>query len=524
MPSDSASEKAVNAATPSVEHKTLGKVGSRDPETQHQLDSHAGEKVIELGHAAYALPAQKRRGGLLGFWDRPLTQIGIVGFICFLCPGMFNALSGIGGGGQVDPAPAVSSNIAIYACFAGFSFFAGSLHNIFGSKTLLFVGGLGYALYTSSFLSYNFNQNGAFVIAAGAVLGLCAALLWTSQGAIMMSYPIEGRKATGVALFWTIFNLGAVIGSAIAMGLNWNTGSASLSNGTYAAFVALTGCGAFVTLALKAPGKMLRDDGSPVVVPKHSHFLEEFQGLFRVLTTDPFIMALFPLFFASNFFYQWTFTAYNASLFTIRTRSLNSFLYWLAQMFGAFGIGFALDSKRLRRTSRAWLGWAIIFVLTMAVWGGAYHVQSGYTRATTIGAAKGSPLARPLTDVHDSGYGGLAVLYVLLGLLESCLQCWAYWLMGSLSNDLAKLAHFAGFYKCLQSTGAAVAFGLDHNNVSYMNQLATCWALCIAGLLCAAPVILFRITETTDVLQEKTVQGREEELKQINEKVVAALD
>lgn len=27
----------------------------------------------------------------------------MVAFVCFLCPGMFNALSGLGGGGKSDP-------------------------------------------------------------------------------------------------------------------------------------------------------------------------------------------------------------------------------------------------------------------------------------------------------------------------------------------------------------------------------------------------------------------------------------
>lgn len=58
----------------------------------------------------------------------------------------------------------------------------------------MFVGTLGYTLYIGSFLSYNFNKNGDFVTAAGAILGACAGLLWSSHGSIMLSYPTEGEK------------------------------------------------------------------------------------------------------------------------------------------------------------------------------------------------------------------------------------------------------------------------------------------------------------------------------------------
>ncbi len=32
----------------------------------------------------------------------PKVQLGLVAFVCFLCPGMFNALGGLGGGGKTD--------------------------------------------------------------------------------------------------------------------------------------------------------------------------------------------------------------------------------------------------------------------------------------------------------------------------------------------------------------------------------------------------------------------------------------
>src|ERR1700760_3999849 len=55
----------------------------------------------------------------------PQIQLLIVAFVCFLCPGMFNALTGMGGGGQVDKRPADDANVALYSTFAVVGFFAG---------------------------------------------------------------------------------------------------------------------------------------------------------------------------------------------------------------------------------------------------------------------------------------------------------------------------------------------------------------------------------------------------------------
>lgn len=81
-----------------------------------------------------------------------------------------------------------------YACFAGVSFFAGTIHNKLGTKLTLFMGACGYSLYIASFLSYNHNKNEGFVVAAGAILGVCASMFWTAQGAVMLSYPLEQDK------------------------------------------------------------------------------------------------------------------------------------------------------------------------------------------------------------------------------------------------------------------------------------------------------------------------------------------
>jgi len=54
----------------------------------------------------------------LPHYASPPVQLGLIAIVCFLCPGMFNALSGMGGGGQVDPHAADKANTALYSTFA----------------------------------------------------------------------------------------------------------------------------------------------------------------------------------------------------------------------------------------------------------------------------------------------------------------------------------------------------------------------------------------------------------------------
>jgi hypothetical protein len=73
-----------------------------------------------------------------------------------------------------------------------------------------------------------------FLIFAGGVLGVSAALLWSAQGAIMMSYPLEKDKGKAFGIFWAIFQFGSFIGSVIALAINIRSGKLSeVSTATY---------------------------------------------------------------------------------------------------------------------------------------------------------------------------------------------------------------------------------------------------------------------------------------------------
>jgi MFS family permease len=131
---------------------------------------------------------------------------------------MFNALNGLGAAGQFGKNAYASSasNSALYATFAVVGFFAGTVINALGIRIALSFGGLGYCVYISSYLSFNYTKNFGFVVFAGCLLGCCAGILWSAQGAIMMSYPPEKLKGRYISWFWIIFTSGSVIGSLVS--------------------------------------------------------------------------------------------------------------------------------------------------------------------------------------------------------------------------------------------------------------------------------------------------------------------
>ncbi|KAI3943567.1 hypothetical protein MKX01_004869 [Papaver californicum] len=137
-------------------------------------------------------------------YNSPLVQVCMIGLVCFCCPGMFNALSGMGGGGQVDHTAVNNANTALYTTFAVFGILDGGIYNILGPRYTLFAGCSTYVLYADAFLYYNHYKHQAFAIVAGAILGFGAGLLWAGQGAIMTSYPPQHRK--GILLSFGVFS------------------------------------------------------------------------------------------------------------------------------------------------------------------------------------------------------------------------------------------------------------------------------------------------------------------------------
>lgn len=293
------------------------------------------------------LPEPKNK--LMKFYSNNWTQIILISFICFCCPGMYNALTGLGGSGQVDSTVAANANVALLSCTAATALFiVAPLFWKLGPKILFLIGGWTYALYSGSLLNFNHNPNGAFVIAAGAILGIGASFLWVVQGAIMTSYVPENQKGRAIAVFWIIFNresvsrffphmaltvsaVGGGIGALASFGINYHSTTNTVTSSTYIALMVIMLFGWVLGVFLCSP-KRVRLIQLHRAEERENHSWKNIAVVTFKTIANWRVLLMLPLWFSANVFYSYQQNDVNGLIFNIRTRSLNSAFYWFAQM------------------------------------------------------------------------------------------------------------------------------------------------------------------------------------------------
>ncbi|KAK1225455.1 hypothetical protein PQX77_011604 [Marasmius sp. AFHP31] len=374
----------------------------------------------------------------------PTAQILLISLICFCCPGIRNAISGLGGSGQLDSTAAANGNVALLASTA--------------VSALIF---------------------------APPVFD------------IMVSYPIPEWKGRAIAMFWVIFNLGGAIGSFVSFGLNFHSSSGTVSDGTYGAFMAIMLIGWFLSVLVLPPHKVLRSDGThagppPIEGAKTSPVVSLKREISNLVTSlsNWRIILLVPMFFYANFFYSYQENSVNGDTFTLRTRSLNGAMYWTAQMFGGLAIGFLLDLRHLKfpylnlhlhltRRAQARVGWTFVFVTGMAIWGGGLAFQMWNDKQDER------------LDFGDARtYIGPFWLYFLYGAFDSFWQSFCYWMMASLAKSPQEAAKFVGLYKAVQAAGGAVSWRINALHYPAMTQFVINWSLIGASMVVALPSVL----------------------------------
>jgi hypothetical protein len=274
--------------------------------------------------------------------------------------------------------------------------------------------------------------------------------------------------------------MGGLLGGIIQFALNFNASNGDASLASYMVFVGIMVAGAaLAAFCIVDPSKVVKEDGTQAVMRPPKSPREEFADVAAVIF-DRNMLLLFVLFFGSNFFYTYQFDGVNGFMFNLRTRGLNASLYWGAQMGGAILIGYILDNKKYELGKRALIGFAVVAVAMNIFYAMGcfmeYNVLAGYN--------KENPLD-PKIDLTESRFIFPCIVFVLYGLGDSMIQAYAYWVMGALAKEDTNLcARYTGFYKGVQSLGAAVSWMLDIKafNIPYAFQFWCCWVLFVAAL------------------------------------------
>jgi hypothetical protein len=215
-------------------------------------------------------------------YRHPRVQVVVLGLVVFMTAGIYQVITALGGAGQQSPHLADSASITLFSIFMAFTLMAPAVLNYFGIRLTLAFGSLGYAAYSASLWCYNHTHNQPFVIFGGAWCGLSAAFLWVAERVGPVAYASEEKKGSYVATFWTVYQVGTMIGAAIPVGQNWNAGtsnSSTVSDGTYIGLFIIMLCGAGVALLLCPMDTVIREDGTRVTLPVSPFAVDSCQSL-----------------------------------------------------------------------------------------------------------------------------------------------------------------------------------------------------------------------------------------------------
>jgi len=494
---------------------------------------------------------RKRNTGPLGLYNAYSQNIAM-SFVVFTGPGLFNALQGLGNAGGSDPQVSGAMNAVLYLVMFLITPFGGFLFNLMGPRLMLALAPLGYVVYDLGVYFWGKNSDLAwFAILGAAILGVLASFLWTAAPAIALAYPVENRKGHYFSIFWAIFNFGSVIGGLIAFAVNFNiSGSPDVGAGTYFTFVALGGFGCVLgAVLITNPKNVVRSDGSMVEFKVADDWKQEIKHTFAMFA-NPTMLLFAPIAFFSNFMYPYHTGSVSGLLFNARTRGVGTAIFFgVSQMFGSYVLGtFILDSKKMRRTQRGWLGYAITIIACIGLWvfagyelfawKGGYNYQTDtpvghFDKDNQLCALTGPPLANQsmdyactaanacfngtfyeppacpqiegglqgagqLIDITESSRVALPmVLYFCMGMVDAFVQTYANWFFGTLSNNAADMARYGGFYKSMQSLGGFVSWAMDAFGVSYTDQFYVNCALLVVSIVTTF-ILTKSITDETE--------------------------
>ncbi|KAK7430499.1 hypothetical protein QQZ08_003018 [Neonectria magnoliae] len=373
----------------------------------------------------------------------------VIGSVGFLAPGLWNAMSSLGAGGAQKPYLVNAANALVFGLMGFFCLFGGPIANRIGLSWTLFLGAVGYPVYSAGLYCNNRFGNVWLVLVGAVCCGVSAGLFWVSEGAVALGYPEAGKRGKYMNIWLWFRTGGPLVGGAIVLGLNHSAEAkkkGKIDFNTYLIFVALQCVAAPMALALSRPEKVQRSDGTRVVVKAEASLKAEFKELWKVSKRKE-ILLLLPIFWAAYFNqYSGNFQTY---YFGVRARALIGFISNFGTLLSSQIVSMLLDYKGLSVKRRIEIGFYYIVVLHIIAWVYAWVIQEKYTA---------NP---PVWDWEDAGFVEGFFVLLLWDFARQALQNWLYYFLATMTDNISELSRFSGILRGQESFGQAISYGLN---------------------------------------------------------------
>ncbi|KAK2598340.1 hypothetical protein N8I77_011760 [Diaporthe amygdali] len=426
----------------------------------------------------------------------------ILGLVSFTQPGIWVALNNLGAGGQASPYVVNAANVVTFAIMVVFAPFCAVFGNRYSLKWVLVFGTIGYVPYCAALYTNTVYGTQWFLIFGAATCGFSAAALWTAEGAIAVGYPEASRRGWCVAIWLALNKIGSLIASCIQLALNTSNDQAgSISPKTYLVLVGLTCAGLPLSLLLSSPEKLIRRDGTkPTARSNKTTFKQGFRDFWAVCKTKHIYM-LVPIFVTA----QWGQTYngnYLAAYFSVRGRTLAGFIVTIVGIIVNFVVGWFLDSKHLRRSTRSRVMWIVIAVIYIAGWIYQFINQADYQKEDTV------------FDWSSPGYARGLCAYLLYRVGYEAVGTWMYWLLGTYDTHFDTLALTSALLRSGESLGSTFSYAVGASkSASLMTNLIVAAVVWFAS----APMATWSAWKVTDSQEEETLAVEDSATTSINE-------
>ncbi|KAI1469149.1 MFS general substrate transporter [Daldinia caldariorum] len=403
-----------------------------------------GSSVTDAPTNGAAVQKQKRT-----WYHTTLFNAFVIGSVGFIAPGLWNAMNNLGAGGAQEPYLVNAANSLVFAIMGFMCLFGAPMANRIGLHWVLFIGAVGYPVYSAGL--YLNNRTGAsWLVLFGAVTcGFSAGCFWAAEGSIALGYPEPAKRGRYLNI-WLLFRTGGpLVGGAIVLALNHSENAKAkgkVGSQTYLIFIALQCVAAPLALALSPPEKVQRADGSKVVIKSEGSFAGEIRALWRACKRKD-ILLLLPIFWAAYFNqYNSNFQSY---YFGVRARALIGFVNNFSALISSQLMSTLLDYRGLAVRKRIIIGFWYVVALHIVAWVYCWVIQEKYTR---------NP---PAYDWEDKGFVEGFFVLILWDFSRQALQNWLYYFVATMTDNISELTRFSGILRGQESFAQAVSFGLN---------------------------------------------------------------